>query len=88
MIRGPVIIGDGCVIENAFVGPYTSIGNDCIIRKSEIEYSIIMGKCNISNVKGRIEASLMSFDVNLSGYERTPKVHRFILGDHSRVEID
>jgi glucose-1-phosphate thymidylyltransferase len=87
-IRGPVIIGNDSVIENAYVGPYTSIGDNCTIKKSEIEYSILMGKCNISNVKGRIEASLLSFDVKLSGYERTPKVHRFILGDHSRIEID
>ena len=28
VVRGPAIIGEGCVIEDAYVGPFSSIGNN------------------------------------------------------------
>ena len=37
IIRGPSIIGGNSVIENAYVGPYTSIYHDCILKNCEIE---------------------------------------------------
>jgi len=42
VIRGPAIIGDNCVIENAYVGPFTSIYYNCVVRGSEIEHSIVL----------------------------------------------
>jgi|GEM_PF-3524023 len=28
IVRGPSVIGKNCLIENSYIGPYTSIGND------------------------------------------------------------
>ncbi len=42
LVRGPVVIGDGTRLENAFVGPYTSIGSRCTLVCCEIENSIIL----------------------------------------------
>jgi len=39
---GPAIIGSGTLIEEAYVGPFTSIYHDCTIRRSEIEHSIVL----------------------------------------------
>jgi NDP-sugar pyrophosphorylase family protein len=40
-IRGPGTIGNDCEIgPNAYIGPYTSVGNNVTIRNSEIENSI------------------------------------------------
>lgn len=87
-IRGPVVIGNNVKIEGAYVGPYTAVGDGCIIINSEIEYSILMNDCSILNISRRIEASLLGSDVQLLRSKSKPITHRFILGDQSRVEID
>ncbi|MFQ6606202.1 MAG: glucose-1-phosphate thymidylyltransferase [Fidelibacterota bacterium] len=87
-IRGPVIIGNNTRLEKAYVGPYTSIGDDCVIRNSEVEFSIIMERCEILDIQKRIEASLLGADVQIRRSARKPLSHRFMVGDQSRVEID
>ncbi len=87
-VRGPVVIGKNVKIEGAYVGPYTAIGDRCLIKNSEIEYSILMNGCGIQNISQRIEASLLGSDVQLIRSKSKPVTHRFILGDQSRVEID
>src|SRR5512143_1074997 len=42
VIRGPAIIGANTRIERAFVGPFTAIDHDCVVRNAEIENSIVM----------------------------------------------
>jgi glucose-1-phosphate thymidylyltransferase len=86
-IRGPVIIGDNCIIENCYVGPYTSIGNGTIITNSEVEYSIILRNCRITDVDTRIEGSLLGNDVELVESTGKPRVQRFLIGDQSRIEL-
>ena len=66
-IRGPVIIGKNVRIKNAYIGPYTSIADECLITGSELEYSIIMDGSRIVNVDLRIEASLLGHDVEGQG---------------------
>ncbi|ENO11860.1 dTDP-glucose pyrophosphorylase [Thermoplasmatales archaeon SCGC AB-539-C06] len=41
-VKGPVILGDNCKIRDSYIGPYTSIGNNCEITGSEIEDSVIL----------------------------------------------
>ncbi len=85
-IVGPVMIGVGTQVTNSYVGPFTSIAQDCVIEDCEIEYSIVLRGASINGV-GRIEASLIGHDVQVTRAPRTPKAHRLILGDHSRVQI-
>lgn len=86
-LRGPLIIGPNTVVEDSYIGPYTSIARNCIIRNSEVEYSILMEECHILDVTIRIEGSLLGADVHIVQAEGRPRTHRFILGDQSRVEI-
>lgn len=86
-IRGPVIIGNDCVIENSYIGPFTSIGDGTIIRNSEVEYSIVMQQCKIENVNIRIESSILGNEVEIVEAGRLPRTHRFMIGDQSRVEV-
>lgn len=86
-IRGPVIIGKNCVIENSYIGPYTSIFDNTIILNSEVEYSIILDNCKIDDVDFRIESSLLGKDVEIVKASPKPKTHRFIIGNQSRIEI-
>ncbi|MEW1837887.1 glucose-1-phosphate thymidylyltransferase [Nonomuraea angiospora] len=85
-IVGPVIIGRGARIRDSYVGPFTSIGADCAVTGSEIEYSIVLPRASIAGV-GRIESSLIGHDVEVTPAPNTPRAHRLVLGDHSKVQI-
>lgn len=86
-VRGPAIIGAGTVIENAFVGPFTSIQDLCEIRHSEIEHSIVLRGSRILNLKRRIEDSLIGVNVQIARSEMTPQAYRFLIGDNSKIDI-
>jgi len=87
VIRGPAIIGKNTVIENSYIGPFTSIGDDTKIINAEVEYSIVLKECKIMNVKIRIEGSILGNDVEVVEANGKPHVHRFMIGDQSRVEV-
>ncbi|OUC95298.1 glucose-1-phosphate thymidylyltransferase [Streptosporangium minutum] len=85
-IVGPAIIGAGARVLDSYVGPFTSIAADCVVSGSEIEYSIVLPRSSISGVS-RIEASLIGHDVEVTPAPNTPRAHRLVLGDHSKVQI-
>ena len=85
-IVGPAIIGTGTRISGSYVGPFTSVAQDCAITDSEIEYSIVLRGALIQGVR-RIEASLIGHDVEVTPSPNVPRAHRLILGDHSKVQI-
>jgi glucose-1-phosphate thymidylyltransferase len=85
-IVGPVIIGTGVTVENSYLGPFTSVGRDCVITDSEIEYSIVLPGASIRGVR-RIEASLIGQGVEVTPAPSVPHAHRLVLGDHSKVQI-
>ncbi|SDI67149.1 glucose-1-phosphate thymidylyltransferase [Nonomuraea jiangxiensis] len=85
-VVGPVIIGRGARIRDSYVGPFTSIGAGCAVVDSEIEYSIVLPRASIAGV-GRIESSLIGHDVEVTPAPNTPRAHRLVLGDHSKVQI-
>ncbi|MFE2062579.1 glucose-1-phosphate thymidylyltransferase [Streptomyces sp. NPDC059467] len=85
-IVGPVVVGANTVITDSYVGPFTSIAGDCRIEDSEIEYSIMLRDSSMSGVR-RVEASLIGRNVEVTPAPRKPAAHRFVLGDHSKVQI-
>ena len=87
VIRGPAIIGKGTVIEDAYVGPYTSIYYGCTIRNAEIEHSIVLENSTIENVDGKIESSLIGKECLIRQSPIRPRAFKLMLGDHSRVEL-
>lgn len=86
-IRGPVIVGDNTVVQDSYVGPFTSIYHDCHIQRSEIEFSIIMDHCKINNVGIRIESSILGSEVEVTEAKDKPKTYRFIIGAQGYLEI-
>ncbi len=86
-IRGPVIIGENTVIENSYIGPFTSIYYDCHIRNSEVEYSIILEKCKVIDADIRIERSLLGREAEIVKCHSKPRTQKFIIGDQSIVEL-
>lgn len=86
-IRGPAIIGERTRIENAFVGPYTSIYHDCVIRNCEIEHSIVLEHSRIADTPARVADSLIGRNVEIGRADGQTKTVKLMLGDHSRVGI-
>jgi glucose-1-phosphate thymidylyltransferase len=85
-VRGPAIIGRDVVLEDCFVGPFSSIAAGCHLERCEIEYSVLMERCTLRDVP-RLEGSLLGREVRITRTERRPAAHRFLLGDHAEVEI-
>ena len=86
-IRGPAIVGKGALIERSYVGPFTSLGDRCVIRNSELEYSILFEDTQILDADVRIERSLLGREVLIRRADSRPKTQKFILADQSIIEL-
>ena len=86
-MRGPAIIGAGASITDAYIGPYTAIGEDVTIEQAEIEYSIVLAGSSIRDLEGRIEASLIGRNVAIGRSPALPKAYRFVVGDNAEIAI-
>ncbi|HLF03193.1 MAG TPA: glucose-1-phosphate thymidylyltransferase [Anaerolineales bacterium] len=87
VIRGPTIIGEGTLIRDSYIGPFTSIYHHCLVEKSEIEHSIVLENCNIHDVPYRIADSIIGRNAVVTRSEIKPKAIKMNLGDYSQVGI-
>jgi glucose-1-phosphate thymidylyltransferase len=86
-VRGPAVIGAGSQISDAYIGPYTAIGENVTIERSELEHSIVLSGSSVRDIPGRIEASLIGRDVNVSRSLGLPQAYRFVVGDNADISI-
>ncbi len=86
-VRGPAIIGRGARLTDAYIGPYTAIGDSVSIEKAELEHSIVLSGSSISDLEHRIEASLIGRDVRIGRGPALPRAYRFVVGDSADVQI-
>ncbi|HEU4737259.1 MAG TPA: glucose-1-phosphate thymidylyltransferase [Solirubrobacterales bacterium] len=87
VVRGPAVIAAGARIEDAYVGPYTSIGVDVCVRRSEVEHSIILAGSVVEDLGTRREASLLGREVKLTRSDGMPKTLRMLVGDKSEIKL-
>jgi glucose-1-phosphate thymidylyltransferase len=86
-VRGPVIIGENCVIRDSFIGPFTAVGNGVEIEGGDVENSLIMDHVDIKTSK-RIIDSLVGHNCNiLDDGHSLPSGHKLIVGQNSSVEL-
>jgi glucose-1-phosphate thymidylyltransferase len=86
-VRGPAIIGTGAHLTDCYVGPYTAIGDDCVIDNAEVEHSILLAGSAVRDLDGRIESSLLGRNVKIGRGARQPRAYRFMVGDNSEIGI-
>jgi glucose-1-phosphate thymidylyltransferase len=86
VIQGPVVIGPDTVVENSEVGPDVSVEHDCRLIGSSIEDSIMMSGCVVEGVRG-LTGSILGRGVEVR-HSGTGGIHRLVVGDQSRVEVD
>jgi glucose-1-phosphate thymidylyltransferase len=86
-VRGPAIIGAGAVLRDCYVGPYTAIGEGCLIENAEVEHSILLAGSAVRDLAGRMESSLLGRNVKIGRDHRQPRAYRFLVGDNSEIGI-
>jgi glucose-1-phosphate thymidylyltransferase len=86
-VRGPAIVGRGSQVMDAYIGPYTAVGEDVQIKGAELEHSIVLSGSVIGELEYRIEASLIGRNVRIGRGPALPKAYRFVVGDNADVQI-
>lgn len=84
-VRGPCIIGKKVLIENSFVGPYTSIGDNSAVINSNLEHCVILENVMINDVE-RLEDSLLGKNARVAKSKRNGAI-KLHVGDYSEVEV-
>lgn len=87
VIRGPAVIGRNCRLENAYIGPYTSLADDVRVIAAELEHCIVLREARIEGLVGRIDASLIGRQAHIFGTEAKPRAHRLMVGDGCSIGI-
>lgn len=86
-IRGPVVIGNDCYLENCFIGPYTSIANNTKLIDTDLEHSVVLEGAKIVGINQRIIDSVIGQRAELTVAPRRPKALRFLIGDDCQIEL-
>ena len=87
ILRGPTIIGQDTLIENSYIGPFTSIYHSCQIRNCEIERSIILEDSRVIDIDRRLRDSLIGRNASVKRSAVKPSGIKMNLGDHSRLWV-
>ncbi len=85
-IRGPAVIGKHVIIENAFIGPFTSIGHGSKIVNSSLEHCVLLDGVEVRNIE-RLEDALIGKHSRVIKNNSLPKALKLMIGDDSVVEI-
>jgi glucose-1-phosphate thymidylyltransferase len=86
-VRGPAIIGADATITDAYIGPYTAIGDGVTISHAELEHSIVLANSRICDLESRVEASLIGRNVIIGRGPKMPRAYRFVVGDNAEISI-
>lgn len=86
-IQGPAIIGPGTTVERSYVGPFTAVAEDCVVRDSEIEHSVILRRAVIDGVP-RLTDSLVGRDTHVRRSRQRPLATRLMIGDDCSIDLE
>lgn len=86
-VRGPAVIGAGTVLRDSYVGPYSSIAENCEIVNSEVENSVVLSESRIVDIP-RLADSLLGRNTEVFRSGNRPTATRLMLGDHSLVDLE
>jgi glucose-1-phosphate thymidylyltransferase len=86
-IRGPAIIGPGAHLREAYIGPYTSIGERVRIEGAEIEHSVILDGASITHLMDRLEACVVGSNARIFRDFRLPRALRLQVGEGATISL-
>ena len=85
VIVGPATIGARAEVVDAYVGPYTSIGNGARIEGAEIERSIIADGASVVHVGRRMVSSVIGRNARVFRDFALPRALRLRVGEGNEV---
>jgi glucose-1-phosphate thymidylyltransferase len=84
-LRGPVLIGEGAVVEDSFIGPYTAIGPGAVVVGAEVEYTMVLAGAQVRYPRYPLEASVIGERAVVSQSFGLPAGLHLELGPDARV---
>jgi len=75
----PCCIGKGTILRNTTVGPYVSIGSDCVIENSSVKNSLIQNQTTIKNAT--LDEAMIGNHVKYNG-----EFTKISIGDYTQME--
>lgn len=86
-ILGPAHIAAGAQIEGAYIGPFTSIGPNAIVRQAEVEFSILEDGAIVEDIGLRLHECILGVGAKVTSRNGLPRAHKLVLGDLSSAEL-
>lgn len=83
-VRGPAVVGQGTIIEDAFIGPYTSIGPGCTIKNSALEHCVVLEGVKVEGVE-RLADSILGRNSLVRRISGNYQALRLMIGDDAEV---
>ena len=84
-VRGPAVIGPRAVLQDAFVGPYSSVGSEVRLEGAELEHSIVLDHAVIRHIGHRLEDSLVGSGATVTRDFAFPSGLRLRVGRRAEV---
>jgi glucose-1-phosphate thymidylyltransferase len=87
-LRGPMVIGDHCVLTDAIIGPYVSIGDYARLENCTVSHSICLDYTEICQLTRPVVDSVLGQHAILHGeLPKQQQMVKLVLGDHSKLSI-
>ncbi|MDR7387847.1 MAG: glucose-1-phosphate thymidylyltransferase [Armatimonadota bacterium] len=83
-LRGPVVVGAGALVEDSFVGPFTSIGPGCTLRGSVLQHCVLLDGAVVDGVQ-RLEDSVVGKNAVVRRAQGNHRAVRLLVGDDAEV---
>ncbi len=87
VIRGPAVIGENTLIENSYVGPFTSIYHHVTIQNSEVVRCIILEQSSVIDMDIVLRDSLIGRKATIRRDGTRPSGLKMNLADHSTISL-
>lgn len=84
-LRGPLLIGSGCRLKDAYVGPYTSVGEGAVISGASVENSILLPGCRLEGPSFHMEGCLLGAGAAVE--VRSGRSVTLLIGDDGRLQL-
>ncbi|MER5852900.1 glucose-1-phosphate thymidylyltransferase [Streptomyces sp. NPDC002012] len=80
---GPLVIAAGSTVTQCTVGPYVSVGRDCVLRHSSVADSILLEGAAVDGVRA-LDHSIIGRWARIG---RSAAGHQLLVGDHANAEV-
>ena len=87
LILGPVTIGADATVTDAYVGPYTAIGEAATIDNVELENSVVLTGARVRHVGVRLESSIIGQGASVGRGFELPRSMRLVIGEDARITL-